>query len=77
MATQQEPSAEPAVVAESERKTRSDRMAQHNEKCERIVHYFRHGKHLDGLTKNQQRTVRGQAKNYILDETSKFISYLH
>jgi hypothetical protein len=39
------------------------------------VHYLRHGKHQDGLTKNQQRTVRGQAKNYILDEISKCKKY--
>ena len=73
--TLKDPNSEPAAVAEPERKTRSDRLAQHNEKCERIVHYLRHGKHQDGLTKNQQRTVRGQAKNYILDEISKCKKY--
>ena len=52
---------------------RKDRLAEHNEKCEQIVHYLRHGKHLAGLSKNQQRVVRGQAKNYFMDETSKYI----
>ena len=49
-----------------EQKTREDRFAQEQEKCELIVHYLRHGKHLDGLTKNQQRVVRVQAKNYFV-----------
>jgi hypothetical protein len=25
--------------------TRNDRLVEHNKKCERIVHYLRHGKH--------------------------------
>ena len=54
-----------------EQKSREDRFAQQQEKCERIVHYLRHGKHVDGLTKNQQRVVRIQAKNYFVDERSK------
>jgi hypothetical protein len=53
-------------------KTRERRFDQQREKCERILYYLRHGKHMDGLTKNQQRVVRGQAKNYTLDE-SEFI----
>ena len=61
---------EPALEIKRKAKTREERMAQNKEKCERISHYLRHGKHLPGLTKNQQRIVRGQAKNYILDETS-------
>ena len=40
------------------------------------MQYLCHGKHQDGLTKNQQRTVRGQAKNYIFDEISKCINYI-
>jgi hypothetical protein len=56
--TLQEPNSEPAAVAEPERKTRSDHLTQHNEKCERIMHYLCHGKHQDGLTKNQQRRMR-------------------
>ena len=40
-----------------EQKSREDRLAQLQEKWERIVHYLRHGKHLDGLTKNQQKVV--------------------
>ena len=51
-------------------KTREDRLKQHV-KCNRIIQYLHHGKHLEGLNKNQQRVVRGQAKNYIWDETSK------
>ena len=54
-------------------KTRSERMAQEGEKHERIKHYLRHGKHLCGLTKNQQRIVRRQAKNYFFEETSKIL----
>ena len=54
-----------------EQKSREDRFAQQQEKCERIVHYLRHGKHLDGVTKNQQRVVRVQAKNYFVDKRSK------
>jgi hypothetical protein len=57
---------------EPEKMTRKEHLAEHNEKCERIVHYLRHGKHQAGLSKNQQRVVRGQAKNYVLDETSKY-----
>ena len=53
--------------------TRNDRLVEHNKKCERIVHYLRHGKHQTGLSKNQQRVVRGQAKNYVLDETSEYM----
>ena len=55
---------------EPEPKTRENRMDQYKEKCERIIHYLRHGKHQDGLTKNQQRVVRGQAKNYVLHRAS-------
>ena len=61
---------EPALEIKREAKTREERTTQNKEKCERISHYLRHGKHLPGLTKNQQRIVPGQAKNYILDETS-------
>ena len=60
------------VKLETDLKTRDKRFDQQREKCERISHYLRHGKHLDGLTKNQQRVVRGQAKIYTLHE-SKFI----
>ena len=35
---------------------------------------LRYGKHENGLTKNELRTVRSQAKNYVFDETSKSIS---
>ena len=49
-------------------------MEQHKKKCERIMQYLRYGKHENGLTKNEQRTVRSQAKNYVFDETSKSIS---
>ena len=38
--TLQESNSEPAAVAEPERKTRSDHLTQHNEKCERIMHLF-------------------------------------
>ena len=37
------------------------------------MHYLRHGKHQAGLSKNQQRVVRGQAKKYFMGETSKYI----
>ena len=53
------------------RDSREKRFREQREKCQRIVHYLSHGKHVDGLTKNQQRVVRGQAKNYVMDETSK------
>ena len=43
-------------------KTRCEHMEQHKKKCERIIHYLRHGKHEEGLSKNEQRTVRSQAK---------------
>ena len=66
MAPQQERNSEASAS-----KTRQDRMPQHNEKCERIILYLRCGIHQDGLSKNQQRVVRGQAKNYLFDETSK------
>ena len=57
---------------EAKTKSRKERMAEYNDKCERILHYLKHGKHQDGLTKNQQRVVRGQAKNYSVDESSKY-----
>ena len=38
------------------------------------MQYLRYGKHENGLTKSEQRTVRSQAKNYVFDETSKSIS---
>ena len=47
---------EPQPV-EPDKMTRKDRLAEHNEKCERIVHYLRHGKHQAGLSKNQQRKI--------------------
>lgn len=74
MIPKQEAVVEANLTDEVEPKTRKDRLAQHKEKVERIVHYLRHGKPRDGLTKNQQRVVRGQAKNYIFDETSN-VSY--
>ena len=43
------------------------------EKCDRITHYLRQGKHVSGLTKNLQRTVRAQAKSYTWDESSKLL----
>lgn len=72
MATEQEVIAEENLEAETDVKTRERRFDQQREKCKRILYYLRHGKHMDGLTKNQQRVVRGQAKNYTLDE-SEFI----
>ena len=39
------------------------------------MHYLRHRKHQVGLSKNQQRVVRGQAKYNFLDDTSKYITY--
>ena len=77
-APQQERNSEASAhenVEVSAPKTRQDRMAQHNEKCERIIHYLRSGKHQDGLSKNQQRVVRSQAKNYVFDDTSKLLIY--
>ncbi len=47
---------EPQPV-EPDKMTRKDRLAEHNEKRERIVHYLRHGKHQAGLSKNQQRKI--------------------
>ena len=69
---QQEVAAGANVKSETDLKTREKRFDLQHEKCERILHYLRHGKHVDGLTKNQQRVVRGQAKIYTLDE-SEFI----
>ena len=79
MVPEQGPVVEANLTDEVKPKTRKDRLAQHKEKVERIVHYLRHGKHRDGLTKNQQRVVRGQAKNYIFDETSNvfYNNYLY
>lgn len=67
----EDPEAEACRAGKSEVETREDRLNEQHEKCDRIIQYLRHGKHLDGLSKNQQRVVRGQAKNYIWDETSK------
>ena len=72
MITEHEVAAGENVKSETDLKTREKRFDQQREKCERILHYLRHGKHVDGLTKNQQRVVRGQAKIYTLDE-SEFI----
>ena len=69
---EQEVAAGANVKPETDLKTREKCFDQQREKCKRILHYFRHGKHVDGLTKNQQRVVRGQAKVYTLDE-SEFI----
>ena len=66
MVPEQGPVVEANLTDEVKPKTRKDRLAQHKEKVERIVHYLRHGKHRDGLTKNQQRVVRGQAKTIFL-----------
>jgi hypothetical protein len=54
-------------------KSRSERMAQERDKYEPITHYLRHGKNQEGLTKNQQRIVRRQAKSYFFEETSKIL----
>ena len=55
---------------------RRARMQQLKEKCDRVIHYLRDGKHVSGLTKNLQRAVRGQAKNYVWDESSKLLIIL-
>lgn len=57
----QEPVAKTNLMSEPKPKTRQDCMAQHNAKCERIVHYLHHGKHQHGLTK-KERVVLSQAK---------------
>ena len=75
MAPQQEANlTTPDVIGTERVKTRSERMEQHKKKCERIMQYVRYGKHENGLTKNERRTVRSQAKNYVFDETSKSVS---
>ena len=68
MITEQEVAAGENVKPETDLKTREKRFDQQHEKCERILHYLRHGKHVDGLTKNQQRVVQSQVKIYTLDE---------
>ena len=68
--------AEAGHTDEAEIKSLENRLNQQYEKCDRILQYLRHGKYLDGLSKNQQRVVRGQAKNYIWDETSKETFFL-
>ena len=70
MVLQPEPVIEANLTDKVGPKTRKDRLAQQKEKVEQIVHYLRHRQHQDGLTKNQQRVVRGQAKKYSFDETS-------
>ena len=55
---QEQEQQEPALEIKRKAKTREERTAQNKEKCERISHYLHHGKHLPGLTKNQQRIVR-------------------
>ena len=70
MVLQQEPVMEANLTDKVGPKTRKDRLAEQKEKVERIVNYLRYGQHQDGLTKNQQRVVRGQAKKYSFDETS-------
>ena len=70
MVLQQEPVMEANLTDKVGPKTRKDRFAEQKEKVERIVHYLRHGQHQVGLTKNQPRVVRGQAKKYSFDETS-------
>ncbi len=72
MGTEQQAIPCESVEVETDVKTCEKRFDKQREKRERIVHYLRHGKHLDGLNKNQQRVVGGQAKTYTLDE-SEFI----
>ena len=78
MAPQQETNSDASAHKSAEvsaPKTRQGHIAQHNEKCERIIHYLHSGKHQDGLSKNQQ-VVCSQAKNYVFDDTSKLIYYI-
>ena len=49
---------------------------QLKEKCDRIIRYLRDGKHVLELTKNLQRAIHGQAKNYVWDESSKLLIIL-
>ena len=72
MAPQQQTQVESTDESVPERKSGAERMEEHNQKCGCVSHYLRHGKHQNGLTKNQQRTVRVQAKNYVLDENSEY-----
>jgi hypothetical protein len=57
---EQDPKSEP----QPEKKSRKDRIAEQKEKCERIVHYLQHGKHPEGLTKNQQRLIAKWLLNF-------------
>ncbi|CAB4018404.1 Hypothetical predicted protein, partial [Paramuricea clavata] len=68
MVTEQEVIAEENLEAETDVKMQERCFDQQCEKCERILYYLHHGKHMDGLTKNQQCDVRGQANTYTLDE---------
>ena len=55
---------------------RRARMQQLKEKCDRIIRYLRDGKHVLELTKNLQRAIHGQAKNYVWDESNKLLIIL-
>ena len=74
MASEQDVIAGENVKGKTGVKSPKKHFDQQRKKCERILHYLCHGKHIDGLTKNQQRVVRGQAKTYTLDE-SEFIFF--
>ena len=65
----------PTTKEEHEPSSREARFEQLKEKCARIAHYLRCGKHVPGLSKNIQRTVRSQAKSYNWNESSKLIVF--
>ena len=74
MAPKQERNSEASAhenVEVSASKTRQDRMAQHNEKCERIIHYLRSGKHQDGLSKTNNELFAAKKKTmYLMTQVS-------
>ncbi|XP_064114372.1 uncharacterized protein LOC135220798 isoform X1 [Macrobrachium nipponense] len=55
--------------------TREEKFRLTNKKCERLIKYLSTGSHVRGLTQNQKRIVRSQAKNHIWDKSKKLLYY--
>ena len=52
--------------------TREEKFRLLNVKCKRLIRYLSTGTHVPGLTQNQKRIVRAQARSHIWDKSSKF-----
>ena len=54
---------------ENKHPTREERLDKHNMQCENLIEYLVSNKYPEGLTKNEARNLRNQAKTHLWDST--------